>query len=422
MYAVGFSPGFAYLGGLPPDLHTPRLSGPRLKVPAGSVAIGGQQTGIYPTDSPGGWRLLGLTYLKLFDPDREEPALLRAGDRVRFVPVSAETYRLGAANAPRVVAAPAEGSPVLKVLHPGLQSTVQDLGRTGHQADGVPESGAADPVALRIGNRLVANPEGAAAIEMTLMGAAFEALAPVVVAVTGADMGPVVNGAPVPMWEALLLNPGDVLRFAGLRAGCRGYLCVAGGVEAPVVLGSRSTDLLGKLGRPPLTAGEALATGPATAPGWWLAGRRLPPDLVPAYPSELEVRVVPGPQHDRFAAEAFATLAANTYTLNPRSDRMGCRLDGPPLQHLSGADIISDGMPLGGIQIPPDGKPIILLQGRQTMGGYTKIGTVIASDAARVAQLPPGGRLRFRWVSRDGAHLLHRVAADHLRLMLDYCL
>lgn len=310
---------------------------------------------------------------------------------------------------------------MLKVLQSGLMSTVQDLGRGGYQADGVPESGAVDPVALRVGNRLVGNPAGAAALELTLLGGAYEALVPLVVALTGADLGATLAGRPAPRWEAFAMQPGQVLRFTAPLAGCRCYLAVAGGIAVPEVLGSRSTDLLGKLGLPPLKEGDLLPIGPERLPGDILMRRQLPLELWPAYPTEINVRVVPGPQTDAFEPQALPILSESVYSINPRSDRMGCRLDGPTLPHRHGADIVSDGMPLGGIQVPPDGKPIVLLQGRQTMGGYTKIGVVISPDVARIGQLPLGGKLRFQLVSREEAHLLHRVAHDHLTLLLDYC-
>lgn len=309
---------------------------------------------------------------------------------------------------------------MIRVIHPGLQTTVQDLGRPGIQATGVPESGAVDPVALRVANRLVGNELQAACLEIPLMGPTLEALSNHVLAVTGADLGLTVNGRPVPNWEAFSVASGDILQFQGLRSGCRAYLAVAGGLEAPTVLGSRSTDLLGKLGREPLKAGDRLEAGPAVLPPEALVGRRLPPEFHQVYPAEIEVRFVPGPQADYFQPEALQILTESVYTINPRSDRMGCRLDGPALPHRGGADIISDGMPLGGIQVPPDGRPIVLLQGRQTMGGYTKIGVVISPDVARVGQLPPGGRLRFRAVTREEAHLIYRVSQDHLAMLLEF--
>jgi biotin-dependent carboxylase-like uncharacterized protein len=306
------------------------------------------------------------------------------------------------------------------VLKPGLLTTVQDLGRGGRQAEGVPEAGAVDPVALRIGNRLVGNPESAAGLEMTLVGARFQAGRPLVVAVTGAEMGPLVNGVPVAMWEAFALATDDVLSFAGLQSGCRTYLTVAGGIDTPVVLGSRSSDLFGHLGPAPLAAGDLVPVGAEALPAALLSDRRLPPELQPAYPPELTVRVVPGPQADRFKPEALAILSSAAYVISTRSDRMGVRLEGPVLPHWNGADIISDGMPLGGIQVPPDGKPIVLLANRQTMGGYTKIGVTVSADVGRIAQLPPGGRIRFELVTRDEAHLISAAAMADLELRLAY--
>lgn len=311
---------------------------------------------------------------------------------------------------------------MLKLLSPGLLTTVQDLGRRGLQADGIPEAGAIDAAALRIGNRLTGNHESAAGLEITLLGPALEAQAPMVVALTGADLAPQRNGCPAPMWEAFALEPGDRLTFAGLQSGCRCYLAVAGGIDVPPVLGSRSSDLLGKVGLPPLKGGALLPVSGEALPPADLVGRRLPQELRPVYPAELTVRVVPGPQDDHFRPDAYPIMAGSAYLVSPRSDRMGVRLEGPILPHAAGADIISDGMPLGGIQVPPDGKPIVLLRGRQTMGGYAKIGVVISPDVDRIGQVPPGGRLRFEWVTRDQAHLLHRIAADDLQMRLDWCM
>lgn len=315
---------------------------------------------------------------------------------------------------------------MLEVLNPGWLSTVQDLGRTGHLAAGVPQSGALDPVALRVANRLVGNSDRAAGIEMTMTGTALLAAAPAVIAVTGADFGPRVNGAPLPMWTACPVKAGETVEFAGWRSGCRCYLAVSGGIDLPPVLGSRSADLLAGLGPPALKRGDRLPLGRGLPPEA-LAGRSLPPLLRPAYPWDIEVCAVLGPQDDRFSSEAPITLSTGVYKVDQRSDRAGCRLEGPRLRHTGGgegrhgADIISDGTPLGAIQVPPDGQPIVLLQGHPTMGGYAKIGVVVSSDVGRLAQVAPGGRVRFRWVTRDEAHLIHRAAIDRLRLMLEWC-
>lgn len=300
------------------------------------------------------------------------------------------------------------------VRRPGLLTTVQDLGRPGCQADGVSVSGAADPVAHRIGNALVGNDPGAAALEITLLGPELEFTRPLLVALTGADLGARLQGRPLPRWLVAPVAPGDRLEFTGPVSGCRAYLAVAGGFDIAPVLGSRSTDTLGALGGQVLQAGAGLAVGPA--PAGAAAGRRLLPSWQPVYPAAIRVRAVPGPQAEAFTPAALAAFWQTAYTVTARSDRVGCRLAGPPLGHRRRADVISEGVAPGSVQVPADGQPIVMLADRQTMGGYAKIATVITPDLGRVAQLPPGGRLSFQSVTVDAA----RVAlAEHRRWLGD---
>jgi len=217
VYFVGFSTCFPYLGGLPPELATPRLSAPRKNVPAGSVAIGGSQAGIYPLASPGGWRIVGRTPLPLFDPQASPPPLLRMGDHVRFKPVRP----LSDVRGSECGSEPRTSESGFRVLSPGLQTTVQDLGRFGYAHFGVSASGAADPVALRAGNLLVGNAENAAALEMTLAGGAFEFETDTVIALTGSDFG-----AGLPLWTAIDIKAGQTVRCGATRSGARGYLAV----------------------------------------------------------------------------------------------------------------------------------------------------------------------------------------------------
>lgn len=304
-----------------------------------------------------------------------------------------------------------------KVVAPGLLTTVQDLGRPGFQSIGVTESGAVDSYALRLGNWLLLNTEDAAALEVSLLGPTLQALRTTAVCVTGADLGACLNDEPLPLWAAVKVVPGDRISFSGPRRGCRAYLCVAGGFDVPPVMGSRSTDLLGRLGGldgRALRAGDLLPVGRPSRPTAALAGRRVPDPFVPDYPDELTARVVLGPQDDFFTPAGIQALLTGTYTISPQSNRMGSRLDGPAVEHSRGADIISDGMPLGGIQVPPSGQPIVLLQGRQTMGGYTKVATVISPDVGRIGQLCPGDRVRFTAVSVGDAHRIARAEWAHL--------
>lgn len=420
VYCLGFSPGFCYLGGLDPTLATPRLDSPRTRVPAGSVGIGGNQTGVYPAESPGGWRLIGRTPAVLFDPGRPRPSLVEPGDTVRFRPVDAGTYARLLAECPPAAGAPRpeaeSGRPGLRILGPGLLTTVQDLGRRGYQALGVPVAGAVDYWAVMVGNWLLGNRSRAAALEITLSGPQVEFTGPVAFCLTGApvpaELIPAGGGSPVrvPGWMSHLAGPGDRLRIGTATAGCRAYLCVAGGFDVPPVLGSRSEDLFAKLGPfgRPLRSGDWLPVGEPVLPPADLAGRVLPVDHVPHYSSAwrgtLEVRVVLGPQQDAFTAAGLETFLGSEYRLGAKSDRQGARLEGPAIQHRGAADILSEGMPPGGIQVPAGGQPIVLLANRQTIGGYTKIAVAVYPDVARVGQLRPGDALRFRAVTLAEAH------------------
>ena len=408
VYMVGFTPGFPYLGGLPPELATPRLATPRTAVPAGAVGIAGPQTGIYPLASPGGWRIVGRTPAVLFDPHRDPPALLRPGDRVRFVAVPSGPHPLSPSPAMRergnLQPAPIEGKGrSLHVLSPGLLTTVQDLGRYGYERFGVPVAGALDPLALRAANLLVGNPPGAAALEITLAGPTLRAGTDCLIATAGADLALRVNGWPLPPWAAIFVRRGWLIEFGERKAGCRAVLAVAGGIAVPPVLGSRSTYLPGRFGGlagRPLQAGDVLPVGRPAVELFPTAGREFPLDLRPPYRDTPTLRVVLGPQDDYFTPAGIATLLSSEYRVSTTSDRMGCRLEGPAIAHRDATEIISDGIPPGAVQVPPDGRPIVMLADRQTTGGYPKMATVIQADLPLLAQCVPGqGRVRFQAVS-----------------------
>ena len=292
-----------------------------------------------------------------------------------------------------------------EVLQPGLLTTVQDRGRTGYQKYGVPVSGAVDETALRLGNLLVGNPPEAAGLEITALGPTLRFHAERVIALTGAETRAELDGAPVQHWTSLGVRAGQVLSIGPSARGLRCYLTIAGGVDVPVVLGSRATDLVagfgGYQGRA-LAAGDVLATG-AAAPAEALTGRTVPQRWRPRFESPLTVRVVLGPQADAFTAEGLETFLSSPFQVTQQTDRMGCRLDGPIIAHRGPADILSDWIPPGAVQVPGNGKPIILLADRQTTGGYTKIATAIMPDLARVAQCRPGDGIRFQAVGPEAA-------------------
>ncbi len=296
---------------------------------------------------------------------------------------------------------------MIRILDPGPQTTVQDLGRVGQLRYGVPPSGPMDRFAFVLANRLVGNSDGAAALECTLIGPRIEAEAPCAIAVTGADMPLSVNGAEAPRWATLALKAGDVVKLGPARSGVRGYIAVSGGLDVPLVMGSRATYLRGRLGGVggrALRRDDRLRPFPAVPP----RARRVAARAIPDYGGEPTLRVVLGPQADRFTKEGVGALLGGSYEMLPQSDRMGARLRGPRIAHRRGHDIISDGIALGSIQVPGDGQPIVLLVDRQSTGGYTKLATVCSFDIGRIGQVRPGQSLRFRALTVDEAHGLSR--------------
>lgn len=298
-----------------------------------------------------------------------------------------------------------------RVLEPGVLTTVQDLGRWGYQRYGVPPSGGADPLGLRIANLLVGNGEGEAVLECTGLGPTLEVLGDCLVALAGAEMEVEADGVALPPYISHLLRKGQLLRCGISRSGLRGYLAVAGGVDVPPLLGSRSTCLPagfgGYQGRP-LQKGDILRRGEPSGDLQRMRGRVLPPLLRPSPASPQEVRVLLGPQHDYFPRRGLETFLHSPYQVTSKADRMGIRLEGPRVPHRKGPDIVSDALPLGGIQVPGDGQPILLLNDRQTTGGYAKIATVITADLWRLGQLRPGDAVRFRAVAAAEAQRYRR--------------
>lgn len=292
------------------------------------------------------------------------------------------------------------------MIQPGLLTTVQDLGRIGYQKYGVPTSGAMDQTALRAANLLLDNEEGLAGLEATAEGPTLRALLDLVVAIVGADMQPLVDGKPVECGTAIGIRSGQILELQRARRGLRGYLAIAGGIDVPVMLGSRSTCLpaaFGGVHGRALCSGDRLPIGPVGRRPMALSGRRLPEGWVEPISEVLTVRVILGPQEERFTPEGIRTFLSGSYRLTPQMDRMGARLHGPPIAHQSGADIISDSTPLGAVQVPPDGQPMILLADRQTTGGYAKIAVVVQEDIFRLCQATPGQVIRFCRISMPEA-------------------
>jgi antagonist of KipI len=311
--------------------------------------------------------------------------------------------------------------PIIHILRPGLLTTVQDAGRPGFRRFGVSASGALDRWAFTVGNRLLGNPDEAAALEITLQGPELLFEERTAIAITGADLTPSHQGLAVPMWTVLDMPAGARLEFGARRAGARAYLAVAGGIEGPRVLGSRSTHVrsgLGGVHGRALKKWDQVPVGRPTGATAKKAGRTLPPMQRPQYIVPPILRIVPGPQIEQFVDRSLEALVEEPYRLTPESDRMGYRLAGPAIRHRIRADIISDAVTFGAVQVPSDGQPILLMADCQTTGGYAKPAVVISVDLPSAAQLLPGDSIRFRFVSPDEAsHLLRTMRAELDRIL-----
>jgi biotin-dependent carboxylase-like uncharacterized protein len=308
----------------------------------------------------------------------------------------------------------------LRVLTGGLLATVEDLGRPAARRYGVPGGGAMDAFALEAANRLVANPPGAAVLEVVGGGAILQVLAPLLLAVAGADLGAQLDSRPLAPWTAALARAGTQIQFQGRQGdwGARAYLALAGGISVPEILGSRGTCLAGGFGGfagRPLRPGDMLEVGPANVDLGALAVRRWPLERRPAYGAEPVLRIARGPHADLFAPEALAALVDQPFRVSPISNRMGYRLEGPPLHTRAPTDLPSLGVLPGAIQVPPDGGAILLMADAQTTGGYPIVGVVSGADLPLAAQLLPGDRLRFAMVELEAAVDARRV----LRAWLD---
>jgi KipI family sensor histidine kinase inhibitor len=399
---MGFSPGFAYLDGLPDALRgVPRRDRPRPVVPAGSVALANGHAAVYPTASPGGWQLVGRTDVELFSPTRAPYARLAPGDRVQFTVAAGRAAPGGTATGDPWT--PPDGArAVFEVMDPGLRSVVQDAGRQA-AAIGVPTAGPADPVSHTLANRLVGNADGAAALEVTAGGARLRCVGPCHVAVAGADPDLRLDGSEAPAGQVLALRTGQVLLVGRLRRGVRAYLAVAGGLLGPSQLGSQGSDELCGLGPGPLGAGHVLHAG-----AW---GPPLGDHLVPGAATEaggdeaVELRVVPGPHHEWFAADALARLAQLRFAVSADSNRVGLRLQAPgaELGERKAGELDSQGVVTGAVQIPPGGEPVVLGPDHATLGGYPVLAVVASADHGLLGQCGPGTAVRLVPISHDEA-------------------
>ena len=399
----GFAPGFGYLVGGDPALHVPRRKSPRTRIPAGSVALAGAFSGVYPQASPGGWQIIGTTPVKMWDIDREPGALFQPGYRVRFFDMEATgrtvSLPVPTAKADRTVVADA---PQFRVLAAPMPALFQDLGRFGQTGQGVSASGALDRGAFNAAGRVVGNPANTPALELTLGGFSFESNVRAVIGLAGAACPVTVRDVDgraqdFSILQPIALEPGDVVTIGHPKAGMRAYLAVRGGFDVASILGSAATDTLAVVGPEPVTAGTVLALG----------GRKdglasVSPDELPAFglPSAGDVvvlDVVLGPRTDWFTQKGIETLTSLLWQVTPQSSRVGIRLAGEvPLERKDSAELPSEGTATGAIQVPHSGQPVLFLADHPLTGGYPVIGAVAEYHLDLAGQIPINAKIRFR--------------------------
>ncbi|PYB69791.1 5-oxoprolinase/urea amidolyase family protein [Rhizobium wuzhouense] len=403
----GFAPGFGYLVGGDPLLQVPRRQSPRTKIPAGSVALAGAFSGVYPQNSPGGWQIIGTTPLKMWDLTRDPPALFQPGYRVRFVDLARRAVvATPETSAPETVLAgdAASGAVSVTVLAAPMPALFQDLGRFGQTGQGVSASGALDQGAFKAANRAVGNPIGTPALEITLGGFSFEVSGRAVMALTGAPCPITIRDAKgreikAETYRPISLEAGDVVTLGFAAKGARSYLAFRGGVKVTPVLGSASTDTLAVVGPDPVVAGTELRIGE----GQGLAPVSL--DEAPAFDSPaagetVTLDVIMGPRSDWFAEHGIATLSAQLYTVTPQSNRVGIRIEGPEaLERKDKAELPSEGTATGAIQVPHSGQPVLFLADHPLTGGYPVIGTVAEYHLDLAGQIPVNAKIQFRPVT-----------------------
>lgn len=397
---TGFAPGFAYMTCDDPGFDVPRRKSPRIKIPAGSVAIAGKFGGIYPSDSPGGWQLLGTTPLAMWDTTRERAALLAPGDRVRFCDIAKGARVTVSKPAATTKPHPADGLLVTRADRPALY---QDMGRPGLASQGVSESGALDRIAMREANRCLGNPADAATIEISFGGFALRADRPVTIAATGAPCSltihtPEGKTVTASFAQPIALNTGDELSLGTPPEGMLSYLALRGGFDIEPVLGSASRDTLAKVGPAPIATGDILV--PANQPALAVASDSNPPRRLPCAGEVVTLDIVLGPRTDWFTQKGLETLTSQHWDVTPQSSRVGVRLSGETMIERANHDELpSEGTALGAIQVPASGQPVLFLADHPLTGGYPVIGVVASHHLNLAGQIPIGARIRFNPIS-----------------------
>jgi KipI family sensor histidine kinase inhibitor len=411
---VGFSPGFAYLEGLPDALRSvPRRATPRPVVPAGTVALANGHAAVYPTASPGGWQLVGRTGFPLFSVSGPPYAALAPGDRVRFTIAGDGDPVEPAPVAMPVWAPPDHARAVCDVVSSGWRTVIQDEGRRAVAASGIPGAGPADPVSFALANALTGNQSNAGALEITGGGTRLRGVGRCHVAIVGGTPDVRLDGASVRGAQVLPIEPGQVLEVGPLRDGCRTYVAVAGGLLGPEVFGSLANDELSGLGPGALAPGACLFAGPWSPPLGDHLSEEAATEARRGGP-RLELRVVQGPHHELFDRDVLERLAQAVFTVESDSNRVGLRLraeDGPAWRGARAAqgELDSQGVVTGAIQVPPAGDPVVLGPDHATLGGYPVVAVVASVDLGRLGQCGPGTRVGFVPITHEEADAARRT-------------
>lgn len=434
----GFA-GFTYCVADGQSFQMPRRTSPRTLVPGGSVALAGEFSGVYPRDAPGGWQLIGRTNAVMWDLRRDKPSLVQPWDTVIYRHVTPDAIEVAESperTAPSVGTStgaggahsdgdhiPAGVEPRLEVINPGMQTLIEDFGREGSAYLGAGLAGVMDRRAARDANHAVGNEPDAAVLEVLFGGFTARALSTTVLAVTGADVDVTVKieGAaprPAPLGDPVIVLAGETITLGAPRSGARSVIALRGGVWAPASLGSSSTDTLVKLGPPPVAAGDIIPSGDAIAGAVMTARdaalRTGSPKRDAGEPESNAaddttiLRVVFGPRDFWFSAEEQQRLLDQRWIVTPDSNRIGIRfttdtaeVDARPLKRIRTGELLSEGMALGSLQVPPSGTPVLLANDQGITGGYPIIAVVLAQDLSLAAQLAPGNAVRFTAVNAE---------------------
>jgi KipI family sensor histidine kinase inhibitor len=403
----GFAPGFGYLVGGDPALQVPRRQSPRTKIPAGSVALAGAFSGVYPQNSPGGWQIIGTTPEKMWDLSRDPPALFQPGYRVRFVDLAKSSRALVTSSklATTASAEPSAADLTFKVLAAPMPALFQDLGRFGQTGQGVSSSGALDQSAFKAANRVVGNPAGTPVLEIILGGFSFEVSGRTVLGIAGAPCPITIRDASgrsieASTYQPIALEAGDVVTLGQAPKGMRSYLSVRGGFSVKPVLGSASTDTLAVVGPDPVTVGTVLTINTETAGLNSVSLTEAPAFDHPASGDVVTLDVIMGPRSDWFTETGIATLASQLWQVTPQSNRVGIRISGDvALERKDKTELPSEGTATGAIQVPHSGQPVLFLADHPLTGGYPVIGTVAEYHLDLAGQIPVNAQIRFRPVT-----------------------